>query len=130
MFDADIYVALRTKLQQQFKHGLLLFIGNADSPMNYADNTYHFRQDSSFLYYWGIDDPDLAAVIDADAGTHTVYGNDFTIDDIVWRGPQPTITERGAMAGVTSAGTRDDLAKVLADAVRKGRRVHLSLIHI
>lgn len=124
MFDADIYVARRTKLQQQFRHGLLLFIGNADSPMNYADNTYHFRQDSSFLYYWGIDDPDLAAVIDADAGTHTVYGNDFTIDDIVWRGPQPTITERGAMAGVTSAGTRDDLAKVLADAVRKGRRVH------
>jgi Xaa-Pro aminopeptidase len=98
MFDASTYVARRTTLQRQFKHGLLLFIGNNDSPMNYAANTYHFRQDASFLYYWGIDDPELAAVVDVDAGTHTVYGNDFTIDDIVWRGPQPTIAERAERA--------------------------------
>ena len=75
MFDADIYVARRTTLQQQFRHGLLLFIGNADSPMNYADNTSHFRQDSSFRCYWGIADPDLVDVIDRAAGTHTVYGH-------------------------------------------------------
>lgn len=124
MFDATVYVARRIRLQQQFKHGLLLFIGHNDSPMNYTDNTYHFRQDSSFLYYWGVDDPELAAVIDADAGTHTIYGNDFTIDDIVWRGPQPTIAKRAAEAGVTSTRTRDDLAQVLDQAVRQGRRVH------
>lgn len=124
MFDAQIYVTRRTKLQARFDRGLLLFMGNNDSPMNYTDNTYHFRQDSSFLYFWGLDDPDLAAVIDADAGTQTIYGNDFTIDDIVWRGPQPTIAERAARAGVTKTGTRDDLAKVLADAVRQGRRIH------
>jgi len=124
MFDAQIYVTRRQKLQQQFKHGLLLFIGNADSPMNYTDNTYHFRQDSSFLYYWGVDDPDLAAVIDVDEGRQTIYGDDFTIDDIVWRGPQPTIAERAALAGVTSTGTRADLATMLADAVRKGRRIN------
>jgi Xaa-Pro aminopeptidase len=124
MFEPAIYTARRAKLQQQFKHGLLLFLGNGDSPMNYTDNTYHFRQDSSFLYYWGLDDPDLAAVIDVDAGTHAIYGNDFTIDDIVWRGPQPTIAERAARAGVTSTGTREGLAKSLDEAVRKGRRVH------
>jgi Xaa-Pro aminopeptidase len=124
MFDASTYVARRTKLQQQFKHGLLLFIGNNDSPMNYAANTYHFRQDASFLYYWGIDDPELAAVIDVDAGTHTVFGNDFTIDDIVWRGPQPTIAARAERAGVARTGTRDDLGTALNDAVRLGRRIH------
>ncbi len=124
MFDASTYVARRTKLQEQFKHGLLLFIGNNDSPMNYAANTFHFRQDSSFLYYWGIDDPELAAVIDVDAGTHTVYGNDFTIDDIVWRGPQPTIAARAERAGVRRTGTLDDLAKAMKDAVGQGRRIH------
>jgi Xaa-Pro aminopeptidase len=124
MFDPSIYTARRTKLQQQFKHGLLLFIGNNDSPMNYTDNTFHFRQDSSFLYYWGIDDPELAGVIDVDAGTHTVYGDDFTIDDIVWRGPQPTIAERAARAGVTNTAPRADLAKAVGDAIRQGRRVH------
>jgi Xaa-Pro aminopeptidase len=124
MFDAKIYQARRAKLQQQFKHGLLLFLGNNDSPMNYTDNTFHFRQDSSFLYYWGVDDPELAAVVDVDAGTHTIYGNDFTIDDIVWRGPQPTIAERAAKAGVSNTATRDDLATLIRQAVRQGRRVH------
>jgi Xaa-Pro aminopeptidase len=124
MFDASIYVARRTKLQQQFKHGLLLFLGNADAPMNYRDNTYHFRQDSSFLYYWGVDDPDLAAVIDVDQGRHTIYGNDFTVDDIVWRGPQPTIAERAARAGVAATAPMADLAKAVSAAVKAGRRVH------
>lgn len=124
MFDAIIYSARRARLEQEFKHGLLLFVGNNDSPMNYTDNTYHFRQDSSFLYYWGLNDPELSAVIDVDAGTHTVYGDDFTIDDIVWRGPQPTIAERAAKAGVTATGTRAELEAVLDRAVRQGRRIH------
>jgi Xaa-Pro aminopeptidase len=124
MFDIAIYLNRRARLQQQFKHGLLLFLGNNDSPMNYTDNTYHFRQDSSFLYYWGLDDPELAAVIDVDSGQHAIFGNDFTIDDIVWRGPQPTIAERAAKAGVTRTGTRADLAKVLDEAIGQGRRIH------
>ena len=124
MFAPEIYIARRARLQEQFKHGLLLFTGNADAPMNYTDNTYHFRQDSSFLYYWGVDDPDLVAAIDLDAGKHTIYGDDFTVDDIVWRGPQPTIAERAAKAGVTSTASRSDLATHLSDAVRKGRRIH------
>jgi Xaa-Pro aminopeptidase len=124
MFDATTYATRRARLQQEFRHGLLLFIGNNDSPMNYADNTYRFRQDSSFLYYWGIDDPGLAAVIDVDEGRHTIFGNDFTIDDIVWRGPQPTIAERAAKAGVAVTTTRDNLAKALDEAVRQGRRIH------
>ena len=124
MFDTGIYLARRARLQREFKHGLLLFTGNADAPMNYTDNTYHFRQDSSFLYYWGVDDPDLAAVIDLDGGKHTIYGDDFTVDDIVWRGPQPTIAERAARAGVTHTASRSELATHLAGAVRKGRRIH------
>lgn len=124
MFEAAIYEKRRSGLQQQFKHGLLLFIGNADSPMNYADNTFHFRQDSSFLYYWGVDDPNLAAVIDVDEGRHTLFGDDFTIDDIVWRGPQPTIAGRAARAGVRDTAPLQQLAERLATAVSRGRRIH------
>jgi Xaa-Pro aminopeptidase len=124
MFEAAVYAKRREGLQQQFKHGLLVFIGNADSPMNYRDNTYHFRQDSSFLYYWGVDDPDLAAIIDADAGTQVLFGDDFTIDDIVWRGPQPSIAERAARAGVSATAPLSVLADTLSQAVRAGRRLH------
>jgi Xaa-Pro aminopeptidase len=124
MFDAAVYAKRRDGLQRQFKHGLLLFIGNADSPMNYTDNTYHFRQDSSFLYYWGVDDPNLAAVIDVDAGRQMLFGDDFTIDDIVWRGPQPSIADRAARAGIADTRPLAQLGAMLSEAVRTGRRIH------
>ncbi len=124
MFDAQVYVSRRNGLQRQFQDGLLLFLGNADAPMNYAANTYHFRQDSSFLYYWGVDDPDLVAILDVDAGRHVIYGDDFTVDDIVWRGPQPTLAERAARAGVIETGPLKDLPRLLSEAIRAGRRIH------
>ena len=92
--------------------------------MNYADNCYHFRQDSTFLYFWGVDDPKLAAIIDLDEGRHTIFGDDFTIDDIVWRGPQPSIAERASLAGVSDTAPLDTLAARLSEAVRAGRRIH------
>jgi Xaa-Pro aminopeptidase len=124
MFEPSIYVARRDGLRKQFEQGLLLFVGNADSPMNYTDNTYHFRQDSSFLYYWGVDDPGLAALVDVDAGTDTLFGDDFTIDDIVWRGPQPSIAERAGRAGITATAPLAALAERLGAAVKAGRQVH------
>ena len=124
MFDPQVYVGRRNGLQRQFQDGLLLFVGNADAPMNYTANAYHFRQDSSFLYYWGVDDPDLVAVLDVDAGRHVIYGDDFTVDDIVWRGPQPTVAERAARAGVGETAPLNALPRLLSEAVRAGRRIH------
>jgi Xaa-Pro aminopeptidase len=124
MFDQSTYVTRRARLARSLGSGLALFLGNPESPMNYAANTFHFRQDSSFLYYWGLDDPDLAALIDVDERTEAVFGDDYTVDDIVWRGPQPTIAERAARAGVTCSAPRTTLVGRLAQAIRQGRRVH------
>jgi Xaa-Pro aminopeptidase len=123
MFDRSTYVARRAQLAGTLESGLALFLGNPESPMNYAANAFHFRQDSSFLYFWGLDDPDLAAVIDVDEGTEAVFGDDFTVDDIVWRGPQPTIAERASGAGVTCTAPRTALVGRLAQAIRQGRRI-------
>ena len=125
MFDTLTYTRRRALLGETVGSGLLLFLGNVESPMNYAANTYPFRQDSSFLYFWGLDDPNLAALIDVDEHTETVFGDDFTVDDIVWRGPQPTVAERAARAGVRRARPRAGLADELLTAARRGRRVHL-----
>jgi Xaa-Pro aminopeptidase len=124
MFDASTYVRRRMRLGDSLGSGLALFLGNPELPMNYAANTFHFRQDSSFLYFWGLDDPDLAALIDLDDRTDAVFGDDFTVDDIVWRGPQPTIAERAARAGVGCTAPRAALAGKLAQAIRQGRRIH------
>ena len=124
MFDRNIYVARRDRLRAEVKSGLVLFLGNEESPMNYADNTYHFRQDSSFLYFFGLDFAGLAGVVDLDEGTDTIYGSDLTVEDFVWMGPQPTIRERAAKAGIVRTGTIARLEALLADARAKKRPVH------
>jgi Xaa-Pro aminopeptidase len=92
--------------------------------MNYADNCFHFRQDSTFLYYFGLDQADLAAVIDIDAGTSTVFGDELSIDYIVWMGNLPTVAERAEMAGVSDTRPLAALADMVNDAKSAGRPVH------
>ncbi len=124
MFAKKTYVQRRAKLFKGVKSGLLLFLGNRESPMNYAANTYRFRQDSSFLYFFGLSHPGLAAVIDLDEGRQTVFGDDVDMEDIIWMGPQPSLRSRAAKVGVPDQRPLADLAGVLQAAVRQGRRVH------
>ena len=124
MFSADIYVERRRRLSQQVQAGLILLPGNKESPMNYPDNQYPFRQDSSFLYFFGLDSPGLAAVIDVDEGKEYVFGNDLTVDDIVWTGPLPTLAERCQAAGVTETAPLDRLQTILSKTADRGRTIH------
>jgi Xaa-Pro aminopeptidase len=123
MFPASTYTNRRARLQAAFDDGLLLFLGNDLSPMNYADNTYHFRQDSSFLYCMGVDQPGWAAVIDADEGTTTAFADDLDLDAIVWTGPQPSVAELAGRAGIERTAKASALADVLSAARSKGRTV-------
>lgn len=120
MFQKEIYIERRKVLKEKVGEGLILLFGNDESSMNYADNTYHFRQDSTFLYYFGIQHPGLAVVIDIDNDKEIVFGNDYTIDNIVWMGPQPTIADRAAQCGVSTVFTMKELASV----VEKSKKIH------
>lgn len=124
MFSAPTYSDRRSRLSAQLSSGLILLPGNRESGMNYAANTYPFRQDSTFLYYFGLDFPDLAATIDLDSGEVIVYGNELTMDDIVWTGPQPTLSARCERVGVTHTAPEDALAESLKQAQSKGRPIH------
>ena len=124
MFKKEIYISRREKLRASVKSGLILFIGNEESPMNYADNTYHYRQDSSFLYFFGLNHAGFAAILDCESGEDTVYGDDLTIDHFVWMGPQPTVKEQAASVGVAKTATLLQLEATLKDAVQRGRKIH------
>jgi Xaa-Pro aminopeptidase len=124
VFSASTYEYRRKALAASLDHGLLLLLGNDESPMNYADNCYSFRQDSTYLYYFGLDQPDLTAVIDLDEGSTIIFGDELTIDDVVWMGDLPTIVERARGAGVTDTRPRAELAVIVGDAIRRGRPVH------
>jgi len=124
MFQAEVYVQRRKILCEKIGAGLILFFGNDESPMNYPDNTYHFRQHSSFLYYFGIDFPSLAAIIDVDNDRQIVFGDDFTIDDIVWRGSQPTISERASQSGITETQPLVKLFTILKEAQASRKVIH------
>lgn len=118
MFSKETYVQRRAELKRRVGSGLLLFLGNDDCGMNYADNTYKYRQDSTFLYYFGLPFAGLAAVIDVDNGREIIFGDELTIDDIVWMGTQPTLHEKAHSVGVDqvlpSGQLRDVLDKALA----------------
>ncbi len=124
MFDKQIYKKRREKLRSKLNGGVALILGNSDVPMNYADNAYRFRQDSNFLYFFGLDQQNLAGVIDVDSGEDILFGDDFTLDDIIWMGPQPTVAERAQSAGVERTKAFGKLHEVVSEAVSKGRKVH------
>jgi Xaa-Pro aminopeptidase len=124
MFDRDVYRARRDGLRRRLGSGIALFLGNDESPMNYADNTYRFRQDSSFLYYFGLDTPGLAVTIDLDEGAETLYGPEPTVEDAVWTGPLPSLKDRAARAGVGRVLAPNRLAEDLARLRQAGRMIH------
>jgi Xaa-Pro aminopeptidase len=123
MFPSSTYQGRRAALlrglaARGIEDGLVVLVGSRESPINYADNCYPFRQDSAFLYFAGPRRPGLAAAIDLATGTATLYGDDPTMDDLVWTGPQASVSELAALAGIPSSRPRRDLA---ADAA--GRRL-------
>lgn len=125
MFSKEIYQSRRAELSKRVPSGgLILLPGNGEASMNYPNNVYHFRQDSSFLYFFGLQLPDMIGVIDIDNGTETLYGDDITIDDVIWTGPQPTISELGSRCGVADTKGLSSLWEQINLAIRKGRRVH------
>jgi len=124
MFDSRIYVQRRSRLKEKIKSGLVLFLGNEESPMNYPGNLYHFRQDSSFLYFFGLDFPALAAVIDIDEDKEIVFGNDVEVEDIIWMGFQPLLIVRAMGAGIGETAPLNQLEETVKKAIQKGKKVH------
>lgn len=125
MFEAKTYIKRRDILKKQVASGLIVFLGHDDSPMNYAANAYHFSQDSTFLYYFGLDTPGLAAAIDIDENRETLFGDDIGIEDIIWMGYLPTLKERGAQVGIDRTAPVKDLADVLQTARTKNKKIHI-----
>ena len=120
MFDKQVYTERRNRLREKMGSGIILIPGNNDASLNYTDNTYHFRQDSTFLYLFGLDMPGLFGVIDANKGVDTLFGNDNTIDDIIWSGVKPTLKELAVAVGVTNTLPFKDLFV----KVGKGSKTH------
>ena len=124
MFDSHVYKERREALRRQLDGGLVLLLGNGEASSNYPDNTYHFRQDSSFLYFFGINHPGFAGVIDIEGGEETLFGNDFTMDDIIWMGPQPSVANQAHRVGVEKSAPLGHLKEIVTKALQQGRKVH------
>jgi len=124
VFGKRTYVRRRNLLKKQVGSGLVLFPGNAESPMNYKANAYPFRQDSSFLYFFGLDGAGLAGIIDLDADRECLFGDDVGLEDIIWTGPQPPLAERAAQVGVRETAPSSKLSEFLSAALAKKRKVH------
>lgn len=124
MFAKETYINRRAALKKSVGSGIMLFFGNEECGMSYEDNTYHFKQDSSFLYFFGLNYAGLAAVIDIDEDKEIIFGNELTIDDIVWMGTQPTLHEKAHRVGISETRPSADLKSYLEKAAVKGQTIH------
>ncbi|MBF9015008.1 MULTISPECIES: aminopeptidase P family protein [unclassified Oceanispirochaeta] len=124
MFQPNTYALRRETLKKKVRSGLILLLGNEESSMNFGDNTYPFRQDSSFLYFFGLNQAGLTGIIDVDEDREFLFGDDLTIDHIVWMGIQPTVKERAQRAGVTNTGNNQALHDLLKKARSQNRQIH------
>lgn len=124
MFDSSVYKQRRQALREKVGHGLILILGNNEAPANYPDNTYKFRQDSSFLYFFGHSHPGYAGVMDIEAGEDYFFGNDVTMDDIIWMGPQPSVKDLAAQVGVEKSFPFDKLKEFIEKAISQRRPIH------
>jgi Xaa-Pro aminopeptidase len=124
MFKAEVYTKRRNQLRRHVSSGLALFLANNESPMNYPANTFHYRQDSSFLYFFGLDVPGLAGVMDFESGEDYLFGDDLSLDDIIWMGHLPTMKSLGEKAGISQVLAYVKLSAYLEDALQNGRVIH------
>ncbi len=126
MFEASVYTQRRQTLKSQIKSGIVVLPGNHESPMNYTDNCYPFVQDSTFRYYFGLNLPGLAAILDLDAGSEILFGEEPTMATTVWTGPQPAMAEQAAKAGLRETGPISQFRETIKKAAQAGRQVHFA----
>ncbi|MFV0366812.1 MAG: aminopeptidase P family protein [Mangrovibacterium sp.] len=124
MFRKDTYVHRRTQLKNRVQSGIVLLLGNVDVPWNYRDNVYHWRQDSSFLYYFGLDFQGLAGIVDVDNDTEILFGDDVSMDDLIWMGPQVSLAENAAQIGCQKTAAFKALFSYIEEAKAQKRTIH------
>ena len=124
MFAKETYIQRRALLKKNIGSGVLLFLGNDEQGLHYEDNTFRYRQDYTFLYYFGLSFAGLSAIIDIDEDKEIIFGDELTIDHIVWMGTQPTLKEKSGRVGITEVMPSAEIMNYLHKAVRKGQTVH------
>ena len=124
MFEKEVYIGRRAKLRDKMDTGLVVIPGNPESPMNYPDNPYPYRQDSSFLYFFGLNFPGVAGIIDIDNDHSYIYGDDVDMSDIIWMGPQPAIKDIAAKVGIENTAPFKEFKTFLEKAMQQGRKIH------
>lgn len=124
MFDKKVYLERREQLKRSVGNGLVLLLGNEESSMNYKDNLYPFRQDSSFLYFFGIDRPALTGVIDIDNDNEIVFGDDFTTEQMIWTGFREPLNLLSESIGISIVKPKKDLWSFMRLATEQNRKIH------
>ncbi|MGL5690451.1 MAG: aminopeptidase P family protein [Bacteroidales bacterium] len=124
MFGIKTYMSRRAQLREKINDGIVLLLGNGEASYNYHANTYRFRQDSTFLYYFGLQHEDLVGVLDVESGEEIIFGDDYSLDSAIWMGNKPTIKQMASEVGVEMTRPLNQLFALVSDAIKRGRRIH------
>lgn len=123
MFDPSVYRDRRRALSRAMPGALILLLGNDEAPIDFRANAYPFRQDGCFRYFFGLDRPGLAGLIDTDSDEDWLFGDDPGIDGAIWFGPQPSLAEQAQLVDVADTAPSAILASRLERAAALGRPI-------
>jgi Xaa-Pro aminopeptidase len=126
LFEKQVYIDRRATLKKNVGSGIIIILGNEQVGMNYDHNWYPFRQDSTFLYYFGLSVSGLVALMDIDKDEEIIFGNENTIDDIVWTGPLPTIKEMAELVGINKSLPYQDIEQYISNGLQSKRTLHFN----
>lgn len=130
MFKSKVYIKRRQELKEKVKRGVILLIGNDESQILIRDTVHKFRQNSNFLYYWGLSEPGLAALIDIDNDKEILFGHDLTTEEIIWEGEQQKLADKAKSIGVMETAEVSTLKNVIADFMKKKKRIYYLPQHL
>ena len=130
MFNSKVYIKRRKELQEKVKNGIILFIGNDESKILIRDTVHKFRQNSNFLYYWGLNEPGFAAIIDVENDKEILFGHDLTTEEIVWEGEQKKLADKVKLIGVTETAEISSLKDVLLNFKKGRKQIHYLPQHL
>lgn len=125
IFDKKVFENRRKELNKTMKTGVILLLGNDNSPIDCVAHSYRFRQDSIFSYYTGIDKtPSVSLLIDIDNNTETLFANDYSTEDQMWTGPLPPFSEKAKKTGINDSRSTSELKPIIEKIISSKREIH------
>ena len=126
-FTQDDFASRRTRLTESLDDGAIILAAGHLANRNH-DVEYEFRQDSTFWYFTGLDEPDAVAVLRPSADEpYVLFVNPFDPKYEIWVGERVGVDGAKETLGADEAFTVEELDEKLPELLTETGTVYYAL---